>query len=358
MSVLLDSRGAVLPVSEAPAIQNQIKKEELIKKLRAFFPAECIHWRVIQKTRDGKRGQVAPYIKAAEYINFLNAVLGVGGWNRSYEQHTISNISVQTRDNKTQIRSKLVLICRLELYGIGINSGSGEAWADDMNAFTSADSQAFKRASESFGVGLYLRSMDKPWVELDQNHAPVKFPAVPAAFLPLSTTATPIDSHKEPQRVVDSQANKALPNPKPEVTQSAQTKPPVTTAPASNPSKSPQTQGQVTVPNSAIKQELLEKRAWYVKALGQKLYDSVSTYAKQNLDPALTPVERVNEILKELSAAYKTLSDARRLAGELSESTVNEAFEMYKLENFNSIDTREHLEDLFLALDTAMASGL
>jgi len=39
---------------------------------------------------------------------------------------------------------------------LGTHSGTGEAWADDENAMTAAEAQAFKRACSCFGLGRYL----------------------------------------------------------------------------------------------------------------------------------------------------------------------------------------------------------
>jgi hypothetical protein len=42
------------------------------------------------------------------------------------------------------------------IFGLGLHSATGEEWADDENAGTSAEAQAFKRACAYFGLGRYL----------------------------------------------------------------------------------------------------------------------------------------------------------------------------------------------------------
>jgi hypothetical protein len=48
---------------------------------------------------------------------------------------------------------KVLVTCVVTIPGIGTHSGSGEEWADDENAMTSAEAQAFKRACSCFGLG-------------------------------------------------------------------------------------------------------------------------------------------------------------------------------------------------------------
>jgi hypothetical protein len=74
--------------------------------------------------------------------------------------------------------------CTVTIAGIGSHSGSGEEWADDQNAMTSAEAQAFKRACSCFGLGRYFYSFAEMWVELDEHKQPRKFPTLPAWALP------------------------------------------------------------------------------------------------------------------------------------------------------------------------------
>ena len=56
--------------------------------------------------------------------------------------------------------------------------------ADDSNAMTAADAQAFKRACSCFGLGRYLYEFHGSWVDLDQNQQPKRMPALPAWAIP------------------------------------------------------------------------------------------------------------------------------------------------------------------------------
>lgn len=66
------------------------------------------------------------------------------------------------------------------------HSGSGEEWADDENAMTSAEAQAFKRACSCFGLGRYFYNFAEMWVDLNENKQPKFVPNLPAWALPKS----------------------------------------------------------------------------------------------------------------------------------------------------------------------------
>ena len=51
---------------------------------------------------------------------------------------------------------KVLVTCELTIFGLGSHSATGEEWADNDNAGTAAEAQAFKRACSCFGLGRYL----------------------------------------------------------------------------------------------------------------------------------------------------------------------------------------------------------
>ncbi len=81
------------------------------------------------------------------------------------------------------------MTCTVTTAGIGSHSGSGEEWADDENAMTSAEAQAFKRACSCFGLGRYFYSFAEMWVDVDEYKQPKNTPNLPAWALPKSTAA-------------------------------------------------------------------------------------------------------------------------------------------------------------------------
>jgi hypothetical protein len=66
--------------------------------------------------------------------------------------------------------------CELTIFGLGSHSATGEEWADDDNAGTSAEAQAFKRACSCFGLGRYLYHFSGVWVDLDERKRPKSIP--------------------------------------------------------------------------------------------------------------------------------------------------------------------------------------
>jgi hypothetical protein len=67
---------------------------------------------------------------------------------------------------------------------LGTHSGLGEEWADNENAATAAEAQAFKRACACFGLGRYLYDLAGSWVDLDEKKQPVSRPKLPDWALP------------------------------------------------------------------------------------------------------------------------------------------------------------------------------
>jgi hypothetical protein len=91
--------------------------------------------------------------------------------------------TAKVRD-KQVASAKLLVICRLTIFGLGAHSGTGEGWADDENALTSADAQALKRACVCFGLGRYFYDLPQTWVDLDEHDRPRWLPELPAWALP------------------------------------------------------------------------------------------------------------------------------------------------------------------------------
>jgi hypothetical protein len=74
---------------------------------------------------------------------------------------------------------KVLVTCTLTIAGLGCHAGSGEDWADEENAMTAAEAQAFKRACSGFGLGRYLYNFTEIWVPLNEHRQPVEFPKLP-----------------------------------------------------------------------------------------------------------------------------------------------------------------------------------
>jgi hypothetical protein len=149
---------------------------QVIDDLEVPFDSSVIEWRVTNTAKDRQRGQVMPYADQRAYTDRLNALLTPAGWTRKYAVHTSANFQ-RSKDQKTV--AKILVTCELTIFGLGSHSATGEEWADDENAGTSAEAQAFKRASCCFGLGRYLYYFDGVWVDLDDRKRPKKTPQLP-----------------------------------------------------------------------------------------------------------------------------------------------------------------------------------
>ena len=72
-----------------------------------------------------------------------------------------------------------MVTCKVTIYGLGTHAGLGEEWADNDNAGTAAEAQAFKRACSCFGLGRYLYDLEGQWVDLDEKKRPLETPRLP-----------------------------------------------------------------------------------------------------------------------------------------------------------------------------------
>ena len=160
--------------------QQEIK--DFCAALEIPFDPGVIDWRVTNTTKNGKlRGQVIPYADQRAYTDRLNALFTPAGWTRKYAIHTSANFE-RSRDQK--IVAKVLVTCELMIFGLGSHSATGEEWADNDNAGTSAEAQAFKRACSCFGLGRYLYDFDGVWVDLDERKRPKSIPQLPGWATP------------------------------------------------------------------------------------------------------------------------------------------------------------------------------
>jgi hypothetical protein len=79
---------------------------------------------------------------------------------------------------------KILVTCTVTIIGLWSHSGTGEEFADDPNALTAADAQAFKRSCACFGLGRYLYAFEGAWVDLDHNQRPKRILVLPAWAIP------------------------------------------------------------------------------------------------------------------------------------------------------------------------------
>ena len=156
---------------------------EALSRLEEPFTSKEVKWIVKATSRDGRKGRVVPYADPRAYTDRLNQVFTASGWTRQYTVHTVSPIT-RVKKDKTIQTGKVMVTCVVSIAGFGRHTGSGEEWADDENAMTSAEAQAFKRACSCFGLGRYFYDFGEMWVEINEYRQPRKLPDLPFWALP------------------------------------------------------------------------------------------------------------------------------------------------------------------------------
>jgi hypothetical protein len=171
--------------SASPFTPEKVK--EFVAALEVPFDPLQIEWRVMKTTKNGQpvRGQVVPYADQRAYTDRLNALFTPAGWTRRY---TIQTSASFERSKDQKIVAKVLVTCEVTVFGLGSHSATGEEWADDENALTSAEAQSFKRACACLGLGRYLYYFTGTWVDLDDHKRPKSVPqlagwATPAGWL-------------------------------------------------------------------------------------------------------------------------------------------------------------------------------
>ena len=118
--------------------------------------------------------------RSAAYTDRLNDLFAPSGWTRDYNVQMVQNFERKERGaTERTITAKIVVTSKVTIYGLGTHTGLGEEWAENDNAGTAAEAQAFKRACSCFGLGRYLYDLEGQWVDLDEKKRPLETPRLP-----------------------------------------------------------------------------------------------------------------------------------------------------------------------------------
>lgn len=170
--------------------ESTIKKtDRLLERLREPFSPDQIFWRVVDIAPDGS-GLVHAYAKKHSYHDRLNKLFTTSGWSSVFNANIIPMQRIKA--NQVINTGKVYLTCALTIEGLGVHTSLGEAWAEEENAITTAEVQAFKRACVQFGLGRYLDlvNANARWVAVDHRKQPVVRPELPSWALPKSLRGT------------------------------------------------------------------------------------------------------------------------------------------------------------------------
>jgi hypothetical protein len=174
-------------------MESSMTAADALARLEEPFASKDVKWLVAATSRDGRKGRVTPYADPRAYTDRLNQIFTASGWTREYTVNTVSPITRLKKDKLIQT-GKVLVTCVVSIPGVGTHSGSGEEWADDENAMTSAEAQAFKRACSVFGLGRYFYNFAEMWVDLDEYKRPREIPTLPSWALPENERRAPVSN--------------------------------------------------------------------------------------------------------------------------------------------------------------------
>jgi hypothetical protein len=174
-------------------MENSLPVAEALVRLEEPFASKDVKWLVAATSRDGRKGRVTPYADPRAYTDRLNQVFTASGWTREYTVQTLAPITRLKNDKPIQT-GKVLVTCVVSIPGVGAHSGCGEEWAEDPNALTSAEAQAFKRACSNFGLGRYFYNFAETWVDIDEYKHPRELPTLPSWALPEIERRAPVSN--------------------------------------------------------------------------------------------------------------------------------------------------------------------
>lgn len=128
----------------------------------------------------GNRALAIPYLNARAVQDCLDDVLGIDGWEDSYEVLPDGSVVCTLR----------VRIGERWLSKVDVGGPSEQP--DEGDRRKAAFSDALKRAAVKFGIGRYLYGLGKVWADFDPAKKQfVKPPQLPASALPAAKPTPP-----------------------------------------------------------------------------------------------------------------------------------------------------------------------
>lgn len=160
--------------------------EEIFEQLREPFPPHDIQWRIGQKSKDGKKAMVLPYVTNRAIMERLDKVVGVGNWYPKFRP-------VDAGGEHGMICSLTILLNHSE--GVGKYELTREDGANNtkIEPIKGGISDSMKRAAVQFGIGRYLYNLKESWVVLgDYNRFDP--PNLPIWALPTGSTGVQVQT--------------------------------------------------------------------------------------------------------------------------------------------------------------------
>ena len=294
---------------------------EVRARLEEPFGSREVKWLVAATSRDKKKGRVAPYADPRAYTDRLNELFTPSGWTRQYTIHSISNIT-RVKNDKLIQTGKVIVTCVVTIPDVGTHSGGGEEWADDENAMTSAEAQAFKRACSCFGLGRYFYNVPEIWVEVNEYRQPKQLPTLPEWALPAS------ERGKKGNNGGPKEGGKF--------------------------SGSPQGGGS-SIRKGPLDAKLTEEIASYRRDLGATLFADILARVAGVQDPRDIPNQNLQQVVdSSMKTCIRGMQSIREFASELPETEFYIILDELEIRSLDRIPSFE----VFLKLGNAMKEAL
>jgi hypothetical protein len=292
---------------------------QLTAELEVPLDPRVIEWRVTNTTKAGKpRGQVIPYADQRAYTDRLNSLFSPAGWTRKYVVYTSANFE-RGKDQKTV--AKVFVTCELMIFGLGVHSATGEEWADDENAGTSAEAQAFKRASSCFGLGRYLYYFSGEWVDLDERKRPKTIPVLPAWATPEGWRQS-----LRPQQRAESPTRDPLVNAKPS-----------------------------TEHGSAESSSIILQIEAMAEPLGKRMYRGLLKCIARVWNPRdIQDAGLQQQVLTHMQAAERGFRRLDAVLGSAKPEALTQILRSLKVPSIDQVDNLQTLREIVLALEAAV----
>ncbi len=300
----------------------------LVAELEVPFDASVIEWRVTNTANGQPRGQVVPYADQRAYTDRLNTIFTPAGWTRKYAVHTSATFE---RAKAKKIVAKVLVTCELTIFGLGAHSATGEEWADNDNACTAAEAQAFKRACSCFGLGRYLYYFSGIWVDLDERKRPKSIPK-------LFGWATP-QGWREGQRP-GMETNTTLSNPVPSGIAETKLTP----------------HGRDVSPEDAS--AFLRRIEAMAEPLGRRLYRGLLKTVARVWNPTeIREADVLRKVLEQMQAAERGLRRLDAALNRVGPETLVLILRSLRLSSLDQVDSLESLKRVVLEVERAAEIG-
>jgi hypothetical protein len=301
------------PTAELNSAKSHESITKLLDELQVPFDASLVRWRAHETRMDQRRllGLVLPYADPRAYTDRLNLLVTPVGWTNKYEVTTTP--------------TKIVVTCQLSINALGTHSGTGEEWARNEHAATSAEAQAFKRACSNFGLGRYLYSFEGKWLDLDGERRPRAIPALP-------DWATP-DGWRRGLRPSTAIC-------------SVQT--------VDNPQANGTNGGTQATPSTSNGKNVVREIMSMEKELGKALYRGLLTRVAKVWSPTrIRAISVQRAVLEHMRAAQRGIQRAAVAQEKLSRPAVIEILRSLEIDSLDKIHDLESLQRVIVAFEKA-----